>query len=1858
MTLNNQESLIRTFSDSLLQGHHYSTIAQARNQAETVLGIAVRPGDSSVKVVDESMEAAVVRVAGAIVQDSDTTHRAYDRLVELLEQQPNLGVRTSTSIMQQAYSTPIPIAFLAASLAEITPETTVYEPTAGNGALLINADPRLVLANELNGDRFTELSKKGFGELMQEDAMTYRPPEKVDRVIANPPFGTIADQNGESQKFRIYQTWTTQIDQVIAFNSLEAMKADGKAVLILGGKLGRTEEARSTRYHSRESRAFFKQLYDRYNVIDHFSIDGGLYRKQGAGFPIDLIVIDGQGQSDRRLPAADVPEIFTSFTALKEKLPDVSLSRLSANLDADRERIVLHSQSSRSIQITTTEELPRTDGAAPGMDDEPRFSRRRTGLFETGIPPDLSRPTDPDPRPGGLEIGMGHDDRSLHRILLQPQRNSSRSLSSDTDRSTTPGLSESIGQSQRDHFGRLVEQSITENVMTDFDLEPKQVAYLPRSLARPIGTLIPVNMADAAQQALDNFEVRNGNIDDYLVEKLGYTDRINLYQHFSAEQVDGAALAIASIEAGKGFVIGDQTGIGKGRICAAVMRYAKEEGLEAIFISQNPGLYADIVRDLQDIGMTDFNPWMTDAGKSIPLPNGTTLRTGNLEQQKEIMQNMIDAGGTGRDAVFTTYSQVQTVSGGVEPMRREFLRAIAPNAILVLDEAHEAGGGAKNDWKGKNDAPDRAEFIRELVDASKGAFFSSATAIKRPDVIDLYARKTDLRHAVKDVDDLSLLLNEGGVPLQQMVAAGMVEGGDMRRLERSYEGISFKAEVVPVDRNVVENLASAMRSIKEFDDAKRSGVKELKEQAKEQAQAISEDNAIGQAGVSSSNFTSLMHNCISQTLVALKAEETVQLVISQLQNNEKPVIALSNTMGTVIKWYAEEHDVKPGDEIDLSFADLLNRYLDRSRDIIVKDYAGKSERRPLTGRELGLEGQQAFADAREIISSSDFSSIPISPIDYIKSRLHEEGYSVGEITGRRETLQYQEDGSTTLKLRSSAELKTNAKIETVKQFNSGNLDVLILNKSGATGISLHASETFADQRPRHMNILQAAGDINEFVQMLGRVNRTGQVVPPNYSLVMSDIPAEKRPGAILMKKMAFLNANTTAARESNLSLTDVVDFMNPYGEQVVMDLLSDDYELDAALGNPLEQLRKAEIVTPTALIEKVTGRIPILPLADQEHLYATIEDHYKSLIESQRAIGDNQLEAGRLDLDARTIAQMEFKPAIGDRPGPFASAVHIEVIDVKSTNKPLTQLQIVNAVRETLGLSQVDNLGMHDRNAVQITARQQVSAKVRSLQDAADLYEDRVTQKYRDPEKADRFSGKLGEQVLNVASALRTYPTGTPIVLSTPEPGRTTLYGVIEDVKKAHQSTNPAAASDWKLHVLVADGAQRVKIPLSQIKENSAHHWQVSSMAMNTLDTSPYALFDINQTESREQRQVCTGNLIRAFDAFNGGRFVHFTTTDGDIRQGLLMPRDFDATQTLNEQSVDLKTVDNVRSFIDHWTEGRGIARTPDNHLRIHQSSEGWVLNASPTRTDGGKFFLNSALLEAIGDDFVSCNGAMRATVPDDQIESVLDIVMSQHPLLTSNHHDIARNFLDISLPEFSAVQEQPKTKTTLPIPPEIVQAEPDAMSPMIDVTTSQTEIITEPIVEPITETFTQGGLFEIATIQSPSAISEFQEECFEYTIECVEEEEPSMTAEDFQTWRKQAQEIGRSFKHLKQIDKLQRQFETDPTPLSDRAQQVRADDQKTWGEQVSAVIGQALHILESKGTPTANGNLFQGNIYQISGNENRLSIHAIDRGQILHLEQDEIHSTLTHQDAARFSAHTKFLESREAVPQPIALER
>ncbi|MEN8447625.1 MAG: strawberry notch C-terminal domain-containing protein, partial [Cyanobacteria bacterium J06555_13] len=542
-----------------------------------------------------------------------------------------------------------------------------------------------------------------------------------------------------------------------------------------------------------------------------------------------------------------------------------------------------------------------------------------------------------------------------------------------------------------------------------------------------------------------------------------------------------------------------------------------------------------------------------------------------------------------------------------EPLRREFLRAIAPNAVLILDEAHQAGG-SKNGWK-ENGPPDRAEFVRELIDLSQGVFYSSATYAKRPDVMDLYARRTDLRQGVQSMASLENILLRGGVPLQQIVASKLVAASHMLRRERSYEGVSFEAQTVSVDKEVADQFSAAMRSIRDFDRAKQEAVKTIKEEIKAQAKAFGTDTSVGDVGAKSTNFTSLMHNCIEQGLLAQKADATVQAAIASLEQGEKPVIAVANTMGSFIKAYADANDLNHGDDVSLSFGDFLERYLERSRDVLIRDYRAQTTRRRLTDDELGTGGVSAYEDALECIQEGDFYSIPISPIDYIEQQLERAGYRVAEVTGRKVGLAYGSDGSATYKVRPPQDTTAKGKITAVAEFNAGSADVILLNCSGSTGISLHASEKFADQRPRHMIVAQAERDINVFMQMLGRVHRTGQVVRPRYTLLIGDIPAEKRPGALLCRKMASLNANTTAARDSDISLQNVVDFMNEYGEQVVSDLLKDDPELNAQLDFPLAQVSDSD--ADIALVRKVTGRIPLLPIAEQETVYSLIESDYQ-----------------------------------------------------------------------------------------------------------------------------------------------------------------------------------------------------------------------------------------------------------------------------------------------------------------------------------------------------------------------------------------------------------------------------------------------------------------------------------------------------------------------------------------------------------------------------------------------------------------------------------------------------------------------
>ena len=1191
----------------------------------------------------------------------------------------------------------------------------------------------------------------------------------------------------------------------------------------------------------------------------------------------------------------------------------------------------------------------------------------------------------------------------------------------------------------------------------DTPVQAKQVEYQAVSRAKPGGTLLPVNMQTSVTSALKRLEAQHGSLDDYVYDRLRIKPE-DMPQQFMAEQVDGIALGIANLEKGEGFILGDQTGIGKGFQLAGAIKYARERGYPVIFCTEKPKLLADIVRDLTDLG-AHYNILPTANSAKILLPNGDIVRTG-ANQSDKLQELMAGNDLKDVDIIFTTYSQLQTVKGESTP-RREFLSWAAERCMLVLDESHNAGGSAKE--FAKAGPMDRSDYTRSLVArAAGGVIFSSATYAKNPHVMGLYASKTGMRFA-RDEDSaktLTEMIEEGGVPLQQMLAAKLAEAGQYIRRERSFDGIEFKVKVAPVEHQMADNLATVMSRILEFDELKQSAVKELKKEFRDEAKRLAGDSSVGGAGAESTNFSSLMHNVIGQSLLSIKAEAAVQSTLESVRNGEKPVIALSNTMGSFIGNVADEQSLQAGDTIDISFGDVMRKYLERSRDVRTKDAFGNTERRPLTDGELGYDAVTLYDETMDMIADMDWSGLPVSPIDYIEQRLQQEGLVVDEITGRTDCIQYEADGTQTYQKRSKSEFKD---IQSINGFNDGKLDVLLLNRSGSTGISLHASEKVTDQRPRRLIIAQPELNIDTFMQTLGRVNRTGQVVQPRYTILTGDVPAEKRPTAILMKKMASLNANTTASRDSNFEMDGVTDFMNEYGDQVVLEIMGNNPELHLRLGSPIDGLTEdsdIEQMEAEGAIRKVTGRIPSLPVAEQEKLYALIERDYNDLVEREQAMGQSILEAETLDLDAKPLARMELLSALEGNSSPFAGAVYLDVVDCKSPRMPLPQLAVINMVRAELGLETVADVADHDFDAVTATAEAQRVTTIRSFTERTNEYRRRYVKRqetalkaYEVPEGVEltpeqleskaktegtvsarmaKFDDKIRRQYDAVRQQLQAFQVGQTVRVVGKD--GTIYYGVVQKiVDKTEGKGNPATAGNWRLQIQVADGARQITVPFTKVNTSSRGAIRVEPQESDYGGNNIYDTFDLRQNASREKRQIFTGNVIRAFSNFKG-KLVNYKDYQGNVRQGLLMRKGFEIEKELAKAPVKMPAASQALAFLSIAT--RHELKTSDQNLTVKRYGNGDLVLTTPRPKDtGGRYYNNPVLLEAAQNEFYSLGNQMAMTVSAERAADVLNALYQQdYGLSAYSELDGARQFLGVEIPKLEELTDEMLASMAPPI--------------------------------------------------------------------------------------------------------------------------------------------------------------------------------------------------------------------------------
>tara|TARA_B110001469_G_C9611849_1_gene304391 strand:+ start:1 stop:1074 length:1074 start_codon:yes stop_codon:yes gene_type:complete len=357
-------------------------------------------------------------------------------------------------------------------------------------------------------------------------------------------------------------------------------------------------------------------------------------------------------------------------------------------------------------------------------------------------------------------------------------------------------------------------------------------------------------------------------MDNFVRHRLGYTTKDWLCKSLSAEQTDAVGTAIYNIEAlGQAVIIGDQTGIGKGRVAASIIRYAVKQGITPIFLTEKANLFSDIYRDLSAISSSHLRPFIVngrDSKTQIKDENGTIVYEAlSKSEQNAIFENKKIP--SEYSFVVATYSQFN--SPDKKPLKPQFLLEIAKGSILIMDESHNSSGSSNT-----------GIFMQKVLERTKGAIFLSATFAKRPDNMPIYAMKTAISEANMSKEELVDAITKGGVALQEVLASQLVAEGQMVRRERTYEGIEVNyitlLDQAKEHKAIADNITQIIRDIIAFQGTHiNERVDELDEIASAEGSEVDLREGTSQAGVDNQPYFSKVFNIINQMLFSIKAKQ-------------------------------------------------------------------------------------------------------------------------------------------------------------------------------------------------------------------------------------------------------------------------------------------------------------------------------------------------------------------------------------------------------------------------------------------------------------------------------------------------------------------------------------------------------------------------------------------------------------------------------------------------------------------------------------------------------------------------------------------------------------------------------------------------------------------------------------------------------------------------------------------------------------------------------------------------------------------------------------------------------------------------
>jgi len=501
----------------------------------------------------------------------------------------------------------------------------------------------------------------------------------------------------------------------------------------------------------------------------------------------------------------------------------------------------------------------------------------------------------------------------------------------------------------------------------------RQRPYQPLSKAGEPFTMIPRALEGATTKALNRVARDSepyGGADAMVARAMGRSVA-DLGEILTPEQVDAVALRMNAAERGRGFLEADQTGVGKGRTMAAMVKVHLREkpSNRCVYVTESAAINVpDVLRDIKAVdGLKEVKVLLLTSGSefvdvTVDPATGKEIRREILSPKPKQRREIYEAGDWPGDynLVITTYSQFNVKEDA--PQAQWLANVANEDTLFVLDEAHNALNPRSNTGRNFREAQKNLP--------PQNVAYATGTPARNPQGMDLYEPLLPQGEAANVAGILENIAS-GGEVAQEAFATMLAEDGVMIRRDHDLSATDYQVHL-PEDQKmleyqdtmnrfspIVEGMIDVSTQIGEIvGRAQAVQFRQMVNNGMDERQARSMTNELSQyslaIGGPLSNLARIMMN-------AIKVDQVVEAAVNEMDQGRKPLITFHSTNAALLNEVSRYEDGTRLTEEEL--AELPEMTIrDQIRRIHNGLYKMKIDGQTLDPRQNNSEAMRAYRD--------------------------------------------------------------------------------------------------------------------------------------------------------------------------------------------------------------------------------------------------------------------------------------------------------------------------------------------------------------------------------------------------------------------------------------------------------------------------------------------------------------------------------------------------------------------------------------------------------------------------------------------------------------------------------------------------------------------------------------------------------------------------------------------------------------------------------------------------------------------------------------------------------------------------------